>query len=37
MLYANGDEYEGKFFMDMQSGLGVMRYANGDVYDGNWF
>ena len=36
MIYSNGDEYQGKWFMDQQSGLGVMRYSNGDIYDGNW-
>ena len=37
MIYSDGREYEGKWFMDMQSGIGTMNYPNGDVYEGNWF
>ena len=36
MIYANGDVYEGMWFMGSRSGYGVVTKRNGDHFEGHW-
>jgi len=36
MIYANGDVYEGMWFMGQRSGYGVVTKRNGDHFEGHW-
>lgn len=36
MIYANGDVYEGFWFMGKRSGYGVLTKRNGDHFEGHW-
>jgi hypothetical protein len=36
MIYANGDVYEGMWFMGKRSGYGVLTKRIGDHFEGHW-
>ena len=37
IVLANGDKYEGDWFVDKITGKGIMTYSNGNIYNGDFF
>lgn len=36
MIYANGDVYEGQWYLGKRNGYGVLTKRNGDHFEGKW-